>query len=292
MRTLKLKETTSKSSFLLLAISTFILSLFLFTSCSESESIDGLQDDTTLIEKIESASKITVSDTDLPTSTSIAFNGDLADSFVANVELASGLGYKVAIETDNEAREESKSDVFFTLQGRQLNDTNERRAKKRRKCFEFVFPIDFIMPDDTTITLSAKEDWILIRTWYQENPNTRERAQLVFPVDIILKEDGSTQTLIDRDDLIAVKQNCRAGKDKRKCFKLVLPVTFTMPDASIIEVNERDDFKLVREWYKDNPNATEKGSLNFPVDVEYRDGTVATIEDQTAYDAAKESCQD
>ena len=52
MRTLKLKETTSKSSFLLLAISTFILSLFLFTSCSESESIDGLQDDTTLIEKI------------------------------------------------------------------------------------------------------------------------------------------------------------------------------------------------------------------------------------------------
>jgi len=49
---------------------------------------------------------------------------------------------------------------------------------------------------------------------------------------------------------------------------------------------------LVREWYKDNPNATEKGSLNFPVDVEYRDGTVATIEDQTAYDAAKESCRD
>ena len=83
------------------------------------------------------------------------------------------------------------------------------------------------------------------------------RKDKVFPVDIILKEDGSTQTLIDRDDLIAVKQNCRAGKDKRKCFKLVLPVTFTMPDASIIEVNERDDFKLVREWYKDNPNATE-----------------------------------
>lgn len=286
------KQNNLKSSGLLFTIAMFILSAFMLTSCSDSESIGGLEDDTLLIEKIETASKVEVSSTDLPSATAVALNGDLIDSSVESVELASGLGYKVALVTDNAAREESKSDVFFSLQGRQLNDTNERRAKKRRKCFEFVFPIDFIMPDATVITLDAKEDWVLIRTWYKDNPNATERGELVFPVDIILKEDNSTQTLLDKDDLLAVKQNCRAGKNKRKCFKLVLPVSFTMPDASVIDVVNRGDFKLIREWHKANPDATEKGTLNFPVAIEYRDGTTETIADQSEFDAAKTSCRD
>ena len=125
------------------------------------------------------------------------------------------------------------------------------------------------MPDDSSITLNSKEDWSLVKDWYEANPNATERPELVFPVDITLKEDGSTQTLIDIDELKAVKQNCRADKDKRKCFRLVLPVSFTMPDNSIITVNERSDFKLVREWHKANPDVNEKGALNFPVDIEY-----------------------
>lgn len=277
---------------LISTLTAFILSIVVLTSCSESESIDGLESDTTLIAKIESAAKVSVEKTSLPSQTENSFNGDLADTFITSVELASDLGYKVAVETFNEEREESKTDVFFDLQGKQLNDTDEKRKKKRRKCFEFVFPIDFIMPDDSVITLNSKEDWALIRAWKEENPDATERPELVFPVDIILKEDGSTQTLIDADELKAVKQNCRVGKDKRKCFRLVLPVSFTMPDGSVISVEDRRGFKQVRQWHKDNPDATEKGSLNFPVDIEYRDGTTATIADQDAYDAAKQSCRD
>ena len=63
-----------------------------------------------------------------------------------------------------------------------------------------------------------------------------------------------------------------------------------MPDGSEITVNDRGDFRLVRQWHKDNPDVDERGTLNFPVDIEYRDGTTATINDQTEYDAAKESC--
>lgn len=292
MKTYNSKLNNIKPSVLFLSITAFILSVFVLTSCSDSENIDGLQDDTSLINKIEVASKTTVSSSSLPIAVETAFNDDLADSYIEKVQLAAGLGYKVSVATDNVAREESKSDVFFSIQGRQLNDTNEQRGKKRRKCFEFVFPIDFIMPDDTSITLNSKEDWTLIRTWYQDNPSVTERPELVFPVDITLKEDGSVQTLIDIEDLIAVKQNCRKGKDKRKCFKLVLPVTFTMPDNSEITVTERADFRLIREWHKENPTVTEKGTLNFPVDVEFRDGTVATIADQTEFDDAKDSCRD
>jgi hypothetical protein len=281
------KDSILKTSILFFTISAFIL---FFTSCSDSEGITT-SDDSVLIAKIESAAKISVEASSLPVASAYVLNGDLADSYIEGVQLASGLGYKVAIVTDNEAREEAKSDVFFSEKGRQLKDTSDKGKKGRNKCFEFVFPIDFIMADGTSITLNSKEEWVLLKDWHEANPDATERPELVFPVNVIL-EDGTVQTLIDSDELRAVKKSCKKGKDKRKCFKLVLPVSFTMEDASVIEVNERAGFKLVREWYKANPDFTVKAALNFPVDIEYKDGTVETVIDQTSFETAKDSCTD
>ena len=244
MKTTISKNNILKSSILFFTITAFILSALLFTSCSDSEGVE-VSDDTALIEKIESASKTAVETSALPSSTTSVFNGDLADSYIETVQLAEGLGFKVSVATDNASKEEVESDVFFSTEGRQLNDTNEKRTRRRHKCFEFVFPIDFIMPDDSSITLNSKEDWTLIKTWYNENPDATERPELVFPVEITLKEDGSTQTLIDSDELKAVKNSCKKRKDKRKCFRLVLPVSFTMEDASVITVTEKWSSKKV-----------------------------------------------
>lgn len=292
MKTLISRERILKSSVLFFTITAFILSALLLTSCSDSETAEEIAiDDTALIEKIESATKVEVAIASLPVATKTAFRSDLADSFAESVELASGLGYKVVLGTDDASKEEATSEVYFSLQGKQLADTNQKRQRRRHhKCFDFVFPIDFIMADDSSITLTSKDDWGLIRTWYEENPDVTERPELVFPVDVTL-EDGTVQTLIDADELSAVKDSCKKGKDKRKCFKLVLPVSFTMEDASVIEVTERADFKLLREWRKVNPDATVKPALIFPIDVEYKDGTTATINDQTEFDAAKDACK-
>jgi len=290
MRISILNQKSQKLNVLFLSTSAFILSVLLFTSCSENETIETMTDDATLISKIESATKVSLDETSLPAATASVFNGDLADSYITNVGYASGLGYEVSIGTDNLSREELNSTVFFSKEGKKLADANEKRAKKRAKCFHFVFPIDFIMPDDTSITLESKEDWVLIRDWYKENPGVKVRPEFVFPVDVTL-EDGTVQTLIDRDELIAVKNSWKKGKNKRKCYKLVLPVSFTMADATVIAVNERADFKLLRAWCKANPNSTEKPSLNYPVDVIYRDDTTATINDEAEMKAAKESCK-
>jgi hypothetical protein len=289
MKTTISKDNVLKSSILFFTITAFVLSVLLFTSCSDSEGVE-VTDDTSLIEKIESASKTSVEAASLPSATASTFNGELADSYIQKVDLAQGLGFKVSIGTDDVTKEEIDSDVFFTIQGRQLIDTSEKRTRRRKKCFEFVFPIDFIMPDNSSITLNSKQDWGLIKTWYEENPDFSVRPEIVFPIDVTLKEDGSTQTLIDIDELKAVKNSCKKGKDKRKCFKLVLPVSFTMEDGSVIEVAKRGDFIKLRRWKKQNPDATVKPALNFPVDIQYRDKTTATINDQTEYEAAKESC--
>jgi hypothetical protein len=285
MKTPIFRNRILKSSILFFALSTFV-----FTSCSDSEMPDTMAaDDTALITQIENAAKVTVASNSLPVESKTVFNGELADSYVANVQLAAGLGYKVAVVTDNASKEEATSDVYFSLKGKYLADTNAKRMKRRHKCFDFVYPIEFLMPDDSSITLASKEEWSLIKDWYDLNPDATERPELLFPVDITL-EDGTLQTLLDSSELDAIKDSCKKGKDKRKCFKLVLPVSFTMPDATVIDITERADFRLLREWHKANPNATEKGSLNFPVDVEYKDGTKGTLNEETEFDAAKDAC--
>ncbi|WP_339660677.1 hypothetical protein [uncultured Polaribacter sp.] len=290
MKTSISSERIFKSSIVFLSITAFILLALVFTSCSDSDSSDAMNaDETALVEQIESAAKIVVNETSLPAAAKTVFNSDLADSYVAKVQLAVGLGYKVAIVTDDDSKEEATSDVYFSLNGKQLADSNEKRTKRRSKCFEFVYPIDFIMPDNSSITLTTEDDWSLIKAWYELNPDETIRPELVFPVDVTL-EDGTVQTLLDSTELATVKDSCRKGKDKRKCFKLVYPFSYTMPDATIIDVTERADLKLVREWCKANPDATEKGTLNFPVSVEYKDGTTATFNDQAEYDAAKDAC--
>ena len=290
MKTSISSERIFKSSILFLTISAFILSALLFTSCSDSESSEVMNaDETALVEQIESAAKIVVNETSLPAAAKTVFNSDLADSYVAKVQLAVGLGYKVAVVTDDASKEEATSDVYFSLNGKQLADANAKRTKRRHKCFEFVYPIDFIMPDSSSITLATKEDWSLIKAWYDLNPDETVRPELVYPVDVTL-EDGTVQTILDSAELATVKDACRKGKDKRKCFKLIYPFSYTMPDATIIDITERADLKQIREWYKANTDATEKGTLNFPVSIEYKDGTSATVNDQTEFDAAKDAC--
>jgi hypothetical protein len=288
MKTTISKENISKSRILLLTISLFILSVVFFTSCSEAEGLSGTTD-TALIEKIESATKTAIAVTSLPSATANAFNGDLSDSFIESVALAEGLGFKIVIITDNIAREENKSNVFFSIKGRQLKDDRAKFKKRRHKCFEFVFPIDFLMPDTTTITLAEKADWILIKEWYETNPSLKERAEIVFPLNISL-EDGTVQTLLEVDELKEVKNACRINKDKKKCFSLILPISFTMPDETIITIAKKSDFKFLRDWHKANRDVKEKGALNYPVDIRYKDNTTAVVNDATEMQAAKQTC--
>ena len=291
MKTSISKENILKSSILFFSITAFILSALLFTSCSESDGLETSYNDEVLISKIETAAKVAVSASALPTVTKTSFEGDLADTYIISVQEAEGLGYKVSLGTDNESRAEKTSDIFFSKQGRQLEDKREKARKRRNKCFQFVFPVDFIMPDNSSITLNSKEDWTLIRDWYEANEGVKERPALVFPVNVTL-EDGTEQTLIDREELKTVKDSCKTGKDKRKCYKLVLPVSFTMADDTVITVNEKSDFRLLRKWHKANPRVKRRGALNFPVDIIYRDETTATINNAAEMRAAKQSCRD
>jgi hypothetical protein len=86
------------------------------------------------------------------------------------------------------------------------------------------------------------------------------------------------------------------GDDKEdwKCFDLVLPVTFDMPDGSTITVTSDDEegWAEIKAWYEANPDVEEKPALQYPVDISYRDGTTQTINNDEEMRAAEEACRE
>ena len=81
--------------------------------------------------------------------------------------------------------------------------------------------------------------------------------------------------------------------EKEACLDLVYPVTYTMPDGSEITGNTEDEvWTAIKNWYEVNPDSEEKPSLNYPVDIIFKDGTTENIADEIEMILAKENCED
>ena len=80
--------------------------------------------------------------------------------------------------------------------------------KKDWGCFRLVYPITFIMQDGSAISMIDKEDWMELKSWYEENPDIEEKPALEYPVNIIYR-DGDTKTINNDEEMASAKEDCR-----------------------------------------------------------------------------------
>lgn len=104
-----------------------------------------------------------------------------------------------------------------------VNDADELRALKRscRKngrgkgkcsdpCFDIVYPLTISFPDGTTADAADRSELkSLIRAWKEANPDATEKPEVVFPIEVVMEDDGSTVTVNDKDELKALKESCQ-----------------------------------------------------------------------------------
>ena len=83
----------------------------------------------------------------------------------------------------------------------------------------------------------------------------------------------------------------RGDKDGFKCFELILPVTFVMPDVSSITVEDESGYMAVRAWYGNNSDSKEKPTLQYPVNIIYRDGDTQSINNDEEMGSTKVDCR-
>ncbi len=192
----------------------------------------------------------------------------------------------------------SEDTIEYTTQA--VFEIQERSGCGRGGCFEFVFPITIEFADGTT---AEAEDYEGLRTtiqdWKEANPDAEERPNLSFPLEI-LSEDGEVLTIESSEELRQARRECRRNFGSRphhgraeRCFRLVYPITLTFPDATTEEVADRRALKLaVRAWRSANPDADERPTLTYPLQVEMTDGTVVDVASKEDLQALKDSCSE
>ena len=242
--------------------------------------------DDALIEKIQNATnKVEIGINELPADAQVTIEQSYMSEIFLSELLASGLGYELTIGNfDTDETEFHK--IYFNLEGRKLESKIDH-DKRDWKCFDFVYPVTFTMPDGSNITITDREDWEELKNWYEENPDSEARPTLQYPVDI-LYEDDTTLTINNDEEMREAKGTCDP-----QCFDLVYPVTFIMPDGSIITItsDEEEGWEELKDWYEENPDSEERPNFQYPIDIIYEDGTTGTINNEDEMDAIKENCE-
>lgn len=232
MKTTNSETRVLKGSIAFLLFTAFLMSMILFTSCSEN-SEEIVQDDASLITAIESSTnRQSVAESELPAAIQNELETNFSDDDIYVADRVAGLGFEIRLITTGGSWTSELNSAFFTEAGRFVEDSRRPRRGRRRSCFRIVYPFSVTMPDATTITLESRADKVLIRQWYAANPDQQEKPTLVFPIEIEY-QDGTIATINDSTELEAVRQDCRTTR----CFDYVYPFTITMPDGSTITLN-------------------------------------------------------
>ena len=295
----------------------FIFSLLLFfSSCSKDFGPIGLSD-AEIIQLIKESALTDVSITDLPSRSQDVVIQDYFEYDDVASRKASGLGYEVALAGRGH-RIGSRHEIYFNVEGRKLdpNDWGDKRGwdkdgydrefdgEKDWRCFNLVFPITFNMPDGSSVIVESDEEgnWDVIKSWYEANPDSEEKPEMEFP--IVINYENDTYTLNSSDELQGAYSRCEPRrkrdehKRKRHCFSLVYPVSYTLPDGSVMDVASDDEegWAAVKSWYGDNTEFEDvMPELAYPVDILYEteEGeTVITINSDEEMGVAKRDCHE
>lgn len=172
----------------------------------------------------------------------------------------------------------------------EMKRMKEACRKDKKPCYIFIYPITYIMPDGSTLTVTKREEMKAVRMWYMENPGYEQRPLLQYPVEV--KFEGKVITVNNDNEMKRIKEACK--KERKRCFILIYPVTYIMPDGTEITLNSRDDREgrlAIKAWYEANPGNTKKHSLKFPVEIKYKDGTIKNINSREEMRRARADCK-
>ena len=223
-----------------------LLFIFLFTAC---EFEDIMSDDELIDAIINAEEKVQILESDLPIDAKNTMSSDIPDDFFDKGSLASQLGYQINMRSFDFFFLGVKSDdVFFDLSGRELfrtegynksddkkdddgkdddgkDDKSDKDGKKdgkkdrKKNCFYLEYPVSLELPDGSTIKVNDKKEAMeSLKKWYNQNPDVKEKANLVFPVSIYWVEKKE-KTKYDVESEIEMKElfaKCKGSKDKEK----------------------------------------------------------------------------
>ncbi len=185
-----------------------------------------------------------------------------------------------------------------------LYSIQERGNIGRFGCYELVFPVTLSLPDGSTVEVNSYDEMKLaLRTYFAANGASRPQPSFVFPVSVI-SQDGEIITIDSDNGLTRLREACARSSFARhnprghaervlSCFEIVFPITIRFPDGSTATAADRQALhQLIRIWRQNNPGATERPHVTFPVTVKMTaDGSLVTLNNREELHDLKGGCE-
>ena len=293
-------------------IKSFILfsTLFLFLiSCQSNLEPVGLSDGEIVL-MIQESDKLEIPLDQIPQSSINTIHSEYDTYIDISTKKAIGVGYQVELAGLGHFSG-YKNDVYFSEDGRELNPNDWGRKRRGfirdidRKnnnwgCFEMIYPVSFDMPDGSVLSILSddEEGWSSIKIWYESNPVSEIKPEIRFTLVLFFEEESITVN--DKDELKDVYLECRYDKMKerneihrQKCFDLVYPIFFIMPDGSSLVINnDENGWGDLKTWYQENAGFNEeKPEFQYPVDVVIQDDQILIINSEAEMIELKNECR-
>ena len=270
--------------------------IFMITSCDDNMSYKQEMSDTQLIEAIISdPNKFEIEEADVPSMSLYAIGEEYYDYMMYKAEISPEYGYQISLG-DMALDAGDMTEIFFAKDGRKLGgrDGMEERKRHNKRCFKFVFPLTFSLGETSYTANDYQEFRDAMKANYEET-GEKQKPVFVFPIQIQFGEgdEVETVTINSDDELKEAFQACRGEEDDKKCFTFGFPVSFTMPDGSVLTAEDEKDLEeKMGAFYESYTGEKKRPEVVFPVDLMFEDGSSLTVNSpEEMKQAWKENCK-
>lgn len=192
-----------------------------------------------------------------------------------------------------------------------LYNAQERGGMGRFGCYELVFPVTLVLPDGTSAEVNSYDEVKqTLRTYFEANGGGPRRnhgqhphISFEFPISVV-SQDGELITVSSQEELRVLREECGGGtfgnhgpqghgENGLTCFEIVFPITIQFPDGTTAEATDRHALRqLIRTWRENNPGATTRPRIVFPITVKMDDdGSLVTVNSREELRQLKEDCE-
>jgi len=270
--------------------------IFMITSCDDNMSYKQEMSDTQLIEAIISdPNKFEIEEADVPSMSLYAIGEEYYDYMMYKAEISPEYGYQISLG-DMALDAGDMTEIFFAKDGRKLGgrDGMEERKRHNKRCFKFVFPLTFSLGETSYTANNYQEFRDAMKANYEET-GEKQKPVFVFPIQIQFGrgDEVETVTINSDDELKEAFQACRGEEDDKKCFTFGFPVSFTMPDGTVLTAEDEKDLEeKMGAFYESYTGEKKRPEVVFPVDLMFEDGSSLTVNSpEEMKQAWKENCK-
>ena len=270
--------------------------IFIITSCDDNMSYKQEMSDTQLIEAIISdPNKFEIEEADVPSMSLYAIGEEYYDYMMYKAEISPEYGYQISLG-DMALDAGDMTEIFFAKDGRKLGgrDGMEERKRHNKRCFKFVFPLTFSLGETSYTANDYQEFRDAMKANYEET-GEKQKPVFVFPIQIQFGrgDEVETVTVNSDDELKEAFQACRGEEDDKKCFTFGFPVSFTMPDGTVLTAEDEKDLEeKMQAFYESYTGEKKRPEVVFPVDLMFEDGSSLTVNSpEEMKQAWKENCK-